>query len=279
MARTVLITGAAGRIGGHLRTRMARPGRVLRLLDAKPVPGPRSAEEIIEGDLTDPDTMVRACAGVTAVIHLGGIAFEDEWDRLLHANVNGTRVVLESAQRAGIPRVLLASSIHAAGFYRRAGTTGAPAGFPAPDGPDGVPATASPRPDTYYGVTKAAMEGLGSLYADRYGMTVVAVRIGACFPEPKGDWALDSWLSPDDCGRLMEAFLSTDATGFHVVWGVSRNADRWWSLQEGAAIGFDPQDDAAKYEGLVLPTDEEKAETDGLLGKTFATVPLGVPMP
>ncbi|WP_213454035.1 hypothetical protein [Rhizomonospora bruguierae] len=109
-------------------------------------------------------------------------------------------------------------------------------------------------------------------------MTVVAVRIGACFPEPKAEWALDTWLSPDDCGRLVESFLTTDASGFHVIWGVSRNADRWWSLAEAAAVGFDPRDDAARYEGLVPPTDAESAQTDGLIGKTFCTHPLGEPM-
>ena len=41
-----------------------------------------------------------------------------------------------------------------------------------------LPATAPPRPDSYYGWTKAAMESLGRLYADRFGMAVFALRIG-----------------------------------------------------------------------------------------------------
>lgn len=146
--------------------------------------------------------------------------------------------------------------------------------MPAPTGPDGVPADVPPRPDTYYGWTKAAVEGLGSLYADRYGMTVFALRIGACFPEPPGVRGLDMWLSPDDCGRLVSACLETGVTGFRVLWGVSRNTRRWWSLAEGREIGYEPRDDAEPYAATVRERAGER-ETAGLIGAAFCTYPLG----
>ncbi len=50
---TILITGAAGGVGGILRPRLARPGRTLRLLDlAEMTPG--EGEEVIQGSVTDP---------------------------------------------------------------------------------------------------------------------------------------------------------------------------------------------------------------------------------
>jgi hypothetical protein len=262
-----------------LRARLTRPGRMLRLLDlaAQQPPGPGEPVETITGDLTDAGSVAAACAGVDAVIHLAGIPTEHTWENLLRVNVDGTRIVLEAARGAGVPRVVLASSIHAAGFYRQPGADPRPAGFPAPSGPDGVPADVPPRPDGYYGFSKAAVEALGSLYADRFGMTVFGLRIGSCFPEPPGEWALDSWLSPDDCARLMAACLSTDATGYRVIWGVSRNTRRWWSLAAGADIGYQPQDDAQAYAGRVAAAEGSRAATMGLLGGHATTVPLGQP--
>jgi uronate dehydrogenase len=274
VARELLITGSAGRIGRLLRPRLAAPGRTLRLLDLADQ-APQAAGEavrLIRADLADPAAL---CAGVEAIVHLAALADEDSWEKLLRTNVDRTRTVLEAARTAGVPRVVLASSVHAAGFYRQAGTAPEPPGVPAPTGPDGVPADAFPRPDTYYGWTKAAVESLGSLYADRFGMTVFALRIGACFPEPPGLRGLDMWLSPDDCGRLVSACLDAEVTGFRVLWGVSANTRRWWSLAEGREIGYDPTDDAERYVDTVRERPHERA-TAGLLGAAFCAIELGV---
>jgi nucleoside-diphosphate-sugar epimerase len=278
MSDLILVTGAAGRIGRMLRPRLARPGRTLRLLDVADVapPAPGEAVEIVRADLADPAAITAACAGADAVVHLAALAGEDTWENLLRVNVDGTRTVLEAVRAAGVPRVVLASSIHAAGFYRQAGSASEPAGVPAPSGPDGVPPDVPPRPDTYYGWSKAAIEGLGSLYADRFGMTVFALRIGACFAEPPGERGLDGWLSPDDCARLVSACLTADVTGFRVLWGVSDNTRRWWSLAEGRQLGYHPRDDAEAYAGAVRQFAGER-ETAGLLGATFCTIELGTP--
>ncbi|MEV4757936.1 NAD(P)-dependent oxidoreductase [Micromonospora sp. NPDC049559] len=278
MSELVLVTGAAGRIGSRLRPRLARPGRTLRLLDTaeQSPPGPDEAVELVHADLADVPALTAACAGASAVVHLAALPNEESWEKLLRVNVEGSRNLLEAARSAGVPRVLLASSIHAAGFYRRPGTDPGPPGVPAPEGPDGVPSAVPPRPDTYYGWSKAAVESLGSLYADRFGMTVFALRFGACFPEPPGQRGLDSWLSPDDCARLISACLAADVTGFRVLWGISDNTRRWWSLREAREIGYDPRDDAEPYADRVGQIEGE-AETADLLGASFCAVPLGVP--
>ncbi|MEV0392562.1 NAD-dependent epimerase/dehydratase family protein [Polymorphospora rubra] len=276
--RRILVTGAGGRIGNYLRQRLPGPDRILRLLDVGPqtAPAPGEPVEVLRADLTDAGAVAAACAGVDAVVHLAALRGEDTWENILRVNVDGTRTLLEAARVAGVPRVVLASSIHAAGFYRRPDATPEPAGVPAPAGRDGVPSGSVPRPDSYYGWSKAAAESLGSLYADRFGMTVFALRIGACTTTPAA-WHRDGWLSPDDCARLVDACLTTDATGFRVLWGVSRNRDRWWSLAEGAEIGYDPVDDAEAYTAGMTPMDDAHAPTVGLLGGTFCTRPLGEP--
>jgi uronate dehydrogenase len=257
----VLVTGAAGRVGTLLRPRLARPGRILRLLDLDPVePGP--GVEPVVADLTDPAAMASACAGVDAVVHLGGIPTEAPWADLLRVNIDGTRTVLAAARDAGVTRVVLASTIHVAGFHHRAS---------APDG--GLPSGVPPRPDTYYGVSKAAVEALGSLYADRFGMAVFALRLGACFAEPPAEETLESWLSPEDCARLVDACLSTDAGGFRVLWGISRNARRWWSLAEAEEIGYAPCDDSERFAHRYPAPDPD--DMPGFVGRSFCRLPLG----
>jgi hypothetical protein len=227
---TILITGAAGGVGAMLRPRLARPDRTLRLLDiADMTAGP--GEEVVRASITDMDAMTAACRDVSAVIHLAGISGEASWEDILQANIQGTYVAFEAARRAGVPRVIFASSNHAVGFSPRES-------FPVSD-------YAFPAPDTYYGVAKVAGEGLAGLYHYRYGMDTICIRILTCFEKPPSARALATWLSPDDAGRLFEACLATPAPGFRVIFGVSANTRGGWvSLAEAEALGYRSQDDA-----------------------------------
>ena len=229
----VLITGAAGRIGTMLRPRLARAGRVLRLLDVDPVEGVSGGEEVVQASVTDLAAVEDACRAVDAVVHLGGLAGEAPWDAIAEVNVGGTYAVFEAARRQGVRRVVFASSNHAVGF------------FPRRDGP--VPDAAFPMPDTYYGVSKVVGEALGSLYHSRYGIDVVCLRILSCRDHPTSLRELSTWLSPGDVARLVDAALTAPGPGFRVVWGVSANTRGWVSLDEARRLGYEPQDDAEVY--------------------------------
>ncbi|MGI5128817.1 NAD-dependent epimerase/dehydratase family protein [Pseudonocardia sp. CA-107938] len=265
----VLITGSAGIVGTLMRPRLRRAGRVLRLLDVVPQPEPEPGEavELITGSVTDPEVMAQACAGVDAVIHLGGLSRESSWEESLRVNVDGTHTLLEAARAAGVTRIVLASSSHAVGFRRVADA-----------GEDGFPADSSPRPDTYYGVSKAAIEALGSLYHSRFGMDVIVIRIGTLFESPQalGKRGLVTWLSPDDGARLFEACLACPSPGYRIIWGVSDNTRRMYSIAEAEAIGYKSLDNAedhlAEFEGLPDVT----GPAAEYLGGPFCTVPLGV---
>lgn len=245
MPERILITGAAGGVGTLLRPRLAAPDRVLRLLDVAEVP-PGDGVEVLRASITDLAAMEAACEGVSAVIHLGGHSLERPWPDVLDVNINGTYSVLEAARRQGVPRVVLASSNHAVGFHPRAGGEAGDYLFP--------------RPDTFYGVSKVALEALGSLYADRYGLDVVCVRIGSCFERPRDARMLATWLSPDDAARLFEACLATPSPGFRVVWGVSDNTRRWFSLTEARALGYEPRDDAETHAADLVADPDSLAE-------------------
>lgn len=256
----VLVTGAAGTIGGFLRVGLRRPGRVLRLTDIVPIED--GDEEIGYADLTDAAAVAEACTGVDAIVHLGGIGTEAPLDDLMRVNVSGTANVLEGARMAGVSRVVLASSSHAAGFYTRADV---------PPGADGLPDGLPPRPDSLYGWSKAAAEALGALYHDRFGIDVIALRIGTCAVRPVHARGLSTWLSPDDAARLVEACLSAPDPGFGVVWGISANTRRWWSLAGACRLGYRPRDDAEVFADEVADADAR----EDYVGGVFRDRPLG----
>jgi hypothetical protein len=212
---------------------LARPGRTLRLLDITPIEaGP--GEEAVTASVTDLAALTAASEGADAIIHLGGIATEGSWQDILEININGTYNVFEAARRAGVSRVIFASSNHAVGFTPRSD-------FPVAD-------YKFPAPDTFYGVSKVAGEGLAALYYHRYGIQSVCVRILSCFERPLSLRMLSTWLSPDDAGQLFDACLTVDDPGFRVVFGVSANTRGGWvSLDEARAIGYEPRDDAEVY--------------------------------
>ncbi|GAB3979221.1 NAD-dependent epimerase/dehydratase family protein [Plantactinospora veratri] len=247
------MTGASGSIGRMLRQRLGQ--HELRLTDV------RAGEGVEALDVTDADAVDRACRGVDAVVHLGGISGEGPFEEVLAVNVRGTERILQAAHRNGVPRVVLASSNHAVGLYERSDA-----------GPDGLPDDVPPRPDSYYGWSKAAMEALGRLYHDRHGMHVVCLRIGSCVERPADPRDLSVWLSPDDVARLVEASIT--ATGARLVWGVSANTRRWWSTAGGRAIGYIPRDDAEDWAAAVGEPDPTAPE-HRLVGGTMATGPLG----
>jgi uronate dehydrogenase len=246
-----------------LRPRLARPGRTLRLLDvvppAPPAPaaepaGPgepdgRRKEEAVVASVTDLAAMTQACAGADAVIHLAGVPSEGPWDTIMETNIHGTYTVFEAARRAGVPRVIFASSNHAVGFTPRSA-------FPVPD-------YTFPAPDTYYGVSKVTGEALAALYHHRYGLDTICLRILSCFEQPTTLRMLSTWLSPDDTGRLFEACLSAERPGFRVVFGVSANTRGGWvSLDEARALGYQPQDDAEAYAAEVIAAHGEPDPAD-----------------
>jgi len=234
-ASRILITGAAGLIGRMIRPRLARANRILRLLDMVELgpAGEGERVELFQGSVTDMGVLEQACRDVSAVIHLAGHSREAPWQQILEVNIGGTYAVFEAARRQNVPRVIFASSGHAVGYAPLDGA----------EAPDFL----SPRPDTNYGVGKVAGEAIGSLYADRYGMDVICVRIGACFDRPGRPRTLGRWLSPDDCARLLDACLTVADPGFRLVWGVSANTRRLFSLGEARRLGYEPRDDSEQF--------------------------------
>lgn len=227
-----VITGAAGTIGQAVRAALHERGVRLTSTDVRPFTPLGPDERTSRIDLSDFDALTAEFAEANGVIYLGGIPDEEDFHDLAEVNIVGTYHVLEAARRAGVPRVVYASSNRLTGMYPSAATV-------SPD----LPA----RPDGFYGVSKVAGEALCQLYSDKFGMTTVSVRIGSYEERPSSPREQRTWLSPGDAIRAFLAAMTTSATS-SVFYAVSRNEERWWDLEAGAAIGFEPEDNAIDHE-------------------------------
>jgi uronate dehydrogenase len=231
ITRRWAMTGAAGSVGRHLRSTLADAFDELILLDINTIEDPAAHERIVTVDLRDLDALIGTLAGVDGIIHLGGLADEADFHDLAEINIVGTYHLLEAARLNSVPRVVYASSNRATGFYPT----------------NHVVTSEDPyRPDGLYGVTKAATEALCRLYTDKFGLEIACLRIGSFEKAPTTPRELHTWLSPGDCTAAFRAAVDSEYT-FTTFYAVSNNTDLWWDLASGAAIGFEPRDDAASF--------------------------------
>lgn len=211
------------------------------------------AEEVRQLDLRDAEAVTAALEGADAVVHLGGVPDEAPLPELLEGNVQGTHNVLEGARRQGVGRVVLASSNRLTGFYPVSTT---------------ITVEMPPRPDGLYGVSKVAVEALGRLYADKFGLSVVCLRIGSFEDAPTERRHLATWLSPRDCLGFVRAALTAPDINFAAVYAVSANTRRFWDVGAGSALGYTPVDDAEAFTPRISP-EGDTAEHD-LQGGAYA---------
>ncbi len=225
----ILLTGAAGALGTMLRNELPRLCDKLRISDREDMDNPTATEEAIQCDLADREAAAALTRDVDMIVHMGGIALEDNFDKILHSNMLGFYNLFEQARKNGVKRIVWGSSNHAIGFYPRTQT---------------IDASATPKPDTLYGVSKVFGEGLAQFYFDKFGMETVSIRIGSCFPEPLDRRMLGTWLSYWDLTQIVEKALRAPKTGHLIIYGASDNDEKLWDNRMASSIGYQPKDNA-----------------------------------
>jgi hypothetical protein len=234
MRKTIIITGAAGNLGTKLRAHLS--ARELRLLDLAPAGDPA----IIEADVAAyDDSWARRFEGADAVVHLVGLApGEHAWSSLAPAYLDAVENVYLAAARYGVKHVVFASSVWTMAAHRfgRGPIAADPIGDPG---------------DHAYGAAKLFGERVGKTFADGFGISTVALRIGGCragdnefcAKAPMSDWNQACWLSNRDFCDGAEKAIDAEVDGFAVVNLVSANPGSRWTLDEAERlIGFVPHD-------------------------------------
>jgi NAD+ dependent glucose-6-phosphate dehydrogenase len=235
----VLLTGAAGQVGGILRSDWGGRYR-LRLADLKPVEDATELEEIVRLDITELEPFVDACRGIDTVVHLAADRrpTADFYETLLSLNIIGAYNAFEAARIAGCRRVVFASSVNAVLGYAETGEQCTP--------------DMAVYPINVYGATKCWGEAVARVYAHRHGLSCIAVRLTTPSLAPDEEWDPKEWqrrISPRDTARLFGNCVDADeSVKFAIVHGASRHPKCWLEMESTReAIGYEPED------GLILP--------------------------
>lgn len=239
--RRVVILGAGGRLGSVLRNGFA--GEYELLCAGRDTRVAQAGETWASVEITELAQVEAALAGADAVVHLAGISSEGSADDIQRVNIGGTVNVLEAARRAGVRRVVLASSNHVVGGYEVHAPQLPPTRMVGEDDPA--------WPDSFYGAGKAHDEAVGRWYAERddQGPSVVCLRIGTCgFDDDPAAMAnsriRSTWLSERDWTSFVRAAIEADMR-FGIYFAVSDNDRRFWSLERAEAdLGIRPADHA-----------------------------------
>ena len=167
-----LVTGGAGFIGSHLVDRLIALGRRVRVVDNFASGHRRNLAqhegnaglELVEGDIADGPTMLRAAQGVERVFHVAALAdivpSIQKPDTYFRANVDGTFATLQGARAAQVRRFVYVASSSCYGI---------PDAYPTPE-------DAEIRPQYPYALTKWLGECLVMHWAQVYRLPALSLR-------------------------------------------------------------------------------------------------------
>ncbi len=218
----VLVTGGSGFIGSHVVDRLRARGHEPVIYDLRPSPwhtDPECAVETVLGSITDREGLERALHSCDAVAHLAAVADVND----VHAspedaervNARGTVAVLEAARRAGVKRIVYASTIW---VYSDCA------------GESVDEETLLPAPSHLYTSTKLAGELYCKAYQELYGIDYTILRFGI----PYGPRAREAAVIP----AFVNKALAGDALTLAGDGSQSRKFVYVEDLADGVALGL-----------------------------------------
>lgn len=173
----LLVTGGAGFIGSRLVEQALNEGHDIRVLDDLSTGRAKRVDaraQLVVGDITDAQTLTKVVDGADAIVHLAAwravprsVADPIGTDRV---NVGGTLNLLEAARRAGVERVVVASSSSVYGAHA----------------PRPTAESAPLDPTSPYAVSKLASEHYANIYRDLYGMSTATLRLFNVYSSNQG---------------------------------------------------------------------------------------------
>jgi len=234
----VALSGAGGQLGRFLRQALLDNGVDLRSGGGRSGLQPlRPGEDIMHGDLRQPEVVDQLLRGVDVLIHMAGTSVERPLPEVIENNLVGLHAVYEGARRHRVKRIVFASSNHAIGMHPVDSKLGLDCDF---------------RPDGFYGLSKMWGEGMARLYWDKHGIESVCVRIGSAIPKPTEFRHLSTWFGLDDLLDFTMRCIETPHVGYVVCWGVSNNTRSYWAPTSCEALGYYPKQNSEDYAPEIL---------------------------
>lgn len=207
----VLVTGAAGAIGRLICPFLQAHGFTLRAFDRS---ASATVGDTVRGHLEDLSALRLAARGIETIIHLAACADEADFEsRLVPSNVIGVYNVFEAARLEGVRKFILASSCRTADLVGSREFISVDDRFPT----------------DLYGLTKLWAEDMGRMYSDRYGISVLAARLGwvvrsqAELDEMMSTpWGTALYLSHRDVKFFFLCALQADSVPFATAYAFSK---------------------------------------------------------
>lgn len=260
--KTILITGAAGNVGRLIRPLM-KDNYMLRVTGRNDFATEVGEEKVI-GDLTSAAFCREVVRGVDGVVHLAGLVGPDvDFEDTLDPNYRAVLYLLEACRASKVSRFVFASSHHIVGQY------------PSDRQYDH---SVTPAPDGYYGLSKAFGEAASAMYAQRYGIKTMLLRIGNADPKVVDGRRERIWTSGRDMVQLIEIGLMHPEIGCDVVYSVSNCPNAVFDNSRAEQLGYRPQDFAGDHRAEEFRSlSELPAEATTKVGGFFAVNPLPAP--
>ena len=166
----VVVTGATGFIGSHVTKALSKAGHSVLATAREPARLPALASlpgvRLARLDLADRRGWASLLTGQDALVHVA-LGWGESGPAMLEADTAASVALFEACVAAGVGRVVYTSSTAANGEMDPLNRE-----------------DRQPRPEDYYGATKAATEQFARAYSRRHGLKVRVIRPGYIFGEP-----------------------------------------------------------------------------------------------
>lgn len=253
--KALLITGAAGSVATAIRPILSAHFEHVILTDLVVPSDLLDNESFQQADLADLSAMKMVCEGTDAILHLGAASKNVSYDELKRPNLDGAYNLFAAAFESEVQRVVFASSLHTYGFYGRR---------------EWFDESSPAKPDSVYASSKLFGEAIAQMYAQKHGVRVAVLRIGALGESPL-DVEPGNWIGPQDLADLCLISLTHPDIQFEVFNGVANYTGSPLGPSRAAKFGFTPVTSPESYGDAVKRAryywKEDKAAA--LRGATF----------
>lgn len=244
----VLITGMSGLIGKAVHKRLCNQYSLIAL-NRSPVPGVKT----FQADIADFETIAPAFVGQDVVVHLAGFKGSD-WNELHRTNIVGTYNVFEASRRAGVQRVIFASSGATVSGWQKEEPYKAIIEGRYVDVPQTWAMLTHETPVrswSLYGSTKVWGEALARHFTETTNLSIICLRIAVVVPEdrPTSSSIAPVWCSQRDVAQMVDRCITAPADLQFDIFNVVSN-NKWGFRDISHArdvVGYEPQDSAENY--------------------------------
>ena len=264
--KTVLITGVYGLVGSAIYRRLLKSPEKYEVygMARRAVPSERVSDvqtlqipesHFLLSDLSDLKALTQDFEGMDTVVHMAADPnTEAPWDSVLKNNIEAGYHMFEAAKRAGVRRVVCASTIQVStGHFRNREpykSIWEENYRQVPDSIEPLKTTERPWPINLYAASKVFAETLARVYSSSSDLSCLCLRIGAVNAEDEiTESRLQSiFCSQNDVARLTEACIQApDTLKFDIFYGMSQNKYLWTDIENAAShVGYIPADGRGK---------------------------------